>query len=386
MRVTPRPPRDAGGDRSCAEPVVDPDHGEPAAHEPSIALRAVSRRGPSRSRRSSARRSRGTARGRRRRSRARRPCRRRRRRSRHARDPAARREPVQRRRRRRPRGRRPRPRAARHGSAPRAGPARPTSRRTPSHTSPRGSGDAAAPRRSARARPPRLRHDRADRCARRRVGSRDEHAPGAASRSAVDDRRHLGRRLALARAPPPARPDGARDGVDPGEPEVAVRQPAKAARARRRGSYSPADSLEQVSSSSRSPATGDSKVGAWEPTAAVGDVGRTAASPARGRGSAARRGPFHRRPRPRRERRHAAVLRSQFAHARITGSTRRRHSSSRASSACSPARTSRSRGRSRRRRLAVPYYAAAVDTARYVGEPLAVVVARDRYSPRTRSS
>ena len=43
-------------------------------------------------------------------------------------------------------------------------------------------------------------------------------------------------------------------------------------------------------------------------------------------------------------------------------------------------RGARSRGRSRPRSTsAVPHYAAAVETARYVGEPLAVVVARDRY-------
>ena len=61
--------------------------------------------------------------------------------------------------------------------------------------------------------------------------------------------------------------------------------------------------------------------------------------------------------------------------------THRPRSTTRASAACSPARMSpRSRGRSRPGSShRCPHYAAAVGTARYVGEPLAVVVAKDRY-------
>ena len=79
--------------------------------------------------------------------------------------------------------------------------------------------------------------------------------------------------------------------------------------------------------------------------------------------------------------RHAAIVRSQFAHARIVGRRVRGARAARASSACSPARTSRALSRPFPAGIetGVPQYAAAVDTARYVGEPVAVVVARDRY-------
>ena len=76
---------------------------------------------------------------------------------------------------------------------------------------------------------------------------------------------------------------------------------------------------------------------------------------------------------------HAAILRSPLAHARIGASTPRRRSSCPASSASSRAPTwprcrTRSRSASTRRPTAPP-----PTRSRYAGEPLAVVVARDRY-------
>ena len=111
-------------------------------------------------------------------------------------------------------------------------------------------------------------------------------------------------------------------------------------------------------------------------------MGRALAPPPRGRSAAPRRGSLHRRSRPGRERaprrRPPLAVRAR-AHRR--GSIRRPRSSCRASSASSPAPTSpRCRGPSRRGSTRpIPHYAAAHETSRYVGEPVAVVVARDRY-------
>ena len=78
---------------------------------------------------------------------------------------------------------------------------------------------------------------------------------------------------------------------------------------------------------------------------------------------------------------HAAVLRSPHAHARIrrldAGAAR---GGRRGGGVLTGADVvAMSKPVRRRLRSPVPYYAAAAEVTRYVGEPLAVVVARDRY-------
>ena len=111
------------------------------------------------------------------------------------------------------------------------------------------------------------------------------------------------------------------------------------------------------------------------------DVGRALARAFRGRGAPSRRGAVHRRPRA-----GAARLargdRPLAARARAGGRRRDRRARGRRR-----ARRPDRRGRrppleavpARESSRRVPHYAAAAGTARYVGEPLAVVVARDRY-------
>ena len=226
-------------------------------------------------------------------------------------------------------------------------------------------------------------HDLAHGRPRRVVCPRREHASRAAFEQCDEDLRHLlrglplgehGLRRALSKLPVE---------VDPREAEVAVRQLGepleRVVGARRPG----ANTLEQVAEIVAKPGhRAIVEVVARGSDGCLGDVGRPPASPPRGRSAAARRGALHRRPRPGRERaprrRAALTVRTRAHHAARSGA---RRSSSPASSACSPEPTSpSSRGLSPPESTApVPHYAAAHETTRYVGEPVAVVVARDRY-------
>src|SRR4029078_449092 len=77
---------------------------------------------------------------------------------------------------------------------------------------------------------------------------------------------------------------------------------------------------------------------------------------------------------------HAAIVRSQVAHARVAvdASAALDHPGVRGVLTGEDA-PSLSRRSAAGVESPVPHYAAAVGTARYVGEPLAVVVAKDRY-------
>ena len=118
--------------------------------------------------------------------------------------------------------------------------------------------------------------------------------------------------------------------------------------------------------------------GAWpRPPRALG---RPLAAARRGRRAAARRGPVSRRPRPRRPHYHAAIVRSQLAHARIEVDAAAALAAPRVVGVLTGADVAAlSRPFPAGIETGTPQYAAAIDTVRYVGEPIAVVVASDRY-------
>ena len=173
--------------------------------------------------------------------------------------------------------------------------------------------------------------------------------------------------------------------VDPGEPEVAIRQLGEPSRARRPGSSSRREHPRAARGDRREARPqGDSKstkVGAWErrPPRSHGSAGLSRVSRTK-RCSAARAASSTISTRSRTPGTPPCCARRSRTRA-SRASTRPARSSSRASSACSRAPMSQSsRGPSRPAiDSPIPHYAAAHELARYVGEPVAVVVARDRY-------
>ena len=282
----------------------------------------------------------------------------------------------------RPRGRRRSSRAARRESGPRARRARRTSPRRRSQRG-LGLGHAACDPDAARERVLLgVRHDLAHRRARRVVGARGEHASCPAFEERDEDLRHLLGRLPFGENGFGSALAKLSVDVDAREAEIAIRKRGELLECVLGCSSSRLDGLEQCAQTRRAARPqGDSKVGAWAPR------------PRRSRGSGA--------PLPRLEdeallrgagrfiddldpvanARHAAILRSPFAHARITRLDRAAAlelpgvvgvltgADVAAMSRPFPAGID----------SPIPLYAAAHETARYAGEPVAVVVARDRY-------